>query len=185
MSQVLGPRELVEYWKKVKETIHLFDNIIVRYVVQWSNILLVMIGASVLIITQAQSFAMSGLIAGTISLAACIVAFPIAMKCYFYYELLEEALLVGLEIEKLIFKDERRVAELGLTHRLTQISTRRIWGVTFFGWSIFLPFVFLAFLSLTLALFFLNVIKTPQEITLWLLTAPTAIVVVIFLLSRR
>ncbi|MDH5483390.1 MAG: hypothetical protein OEY22_11040 [Candidatus Bathyarchaeota archaeon] len=181
MSQILGQSELIEYWKKVKETIHLFDGIIVRYVVQWSNVLLVMVGASVVVFSQAQTYSM---IAGGIALAACIIAFPIAIKCYFYYELLEEALKVGLEIEKLIFQDNNRANQLGLTHRLTNISTRKTYGMTFFGWSIFLPFAFLAFLSLTLALVFFGAITTLLEFLLWITIAPTITLIALGFIRR-
>jgi len=102
------------------------------------------------------------LIAGIISLAAILVSFPIGVKCYFYYELLETALLVGLEVEKLIFKDAGNGSEdtFGLTHRLYKISTKKFLSITFFGWTIFLPFIILAEVSLGLAVFYFDLIKT-------------------------
>lgn len=156
----MNMKELLRYWRKVKETIHVFDGIIVRYVVQWSAVLLGMIGASAVVYPD------SSVISGLISLTTIVVSFPIAIKCYFYYELLEEALSLGLDIEKLIFKGEEET--FGLTHRLCAVSTRKYLGMTFFGWVIFLPFVILFDLSLTLALFYFSVVKTPLEITLTL-----------------
>lgn len=153
MSNMTLP-ELVTYWKKVKETIHVFDKIIVQYVVQWSAVLLGIIAASVVV------FPTSNLIAGIISLTAIGVSLPIGLKCFFYCKMLEEALSVGLELEKLIFKgDEGR---FGLSHRLCKISTKKYFGITFFKWTIFLPFVILAILSSILALFYFNVITMPN-----------------------
>lgn len=168
-------KDLLSYWKKVKETIHLFDKIIVQYVIQWSAVLLGMIGASVIIFPQ------SSLLAGMISLTAILVSLPIAMKCFFYYELLEEALCLGLEIEKLIFKGEEN--KFGLTHRLCNISTRKYLEITFFGWTIFLPFVILAALSLTLAFFYFNLITTPMNSILFLFALLGGIAFVILLLG--
>lgn len=168
-------RDLIAYWKKVKETIHLFDGIIVRYVVQWSAVILGMIGASALVFPTSNS------IAGLISLTAIIISVPIGVKCYFYYELLEEALSLGLKIEKLIFKGEE--CELGLTHRLCAISTRKYLGITFFGWSIFLPFMILCVSSLTLALFYFKIVTTPVEIVLSLFAVLGGVAFVIFLVG--
>lgn len=134
ISSGLNPDQLLTYWKKVKETIHVFDEIIVRYVVQWSAVLLGMIGASVVVLPA------SSLIAGTISCGAIIVSIPIAINCYFYYELIEETLRLGMDIEKLIFKDDKLASELGLTCRLCAISTRTFGGIPFFGWTMFLIF---------------------------------------------
>ena len=170
-------RDQLEYWKKVKDTIHLFDRIIVQYVVQWSAILLGMIGASVLV------FSTSHLTAGVISLAAILVAFPIAIKCYFYYELLEEALSVGIDIEKLIFKTEPERQRFGLTHRLCSISTRQYLGITFFGWTIFLPFAILGLLSLTLSVFYFDMITTMKDIVLFLFGVLGAMFLVVLFLG--
>ena len=145
--------ELIAIWKKVKETIHVFDKIVVQYVVQWSAVMLGMIGASAIV------YPSSGTIAGTISLTAIVVSIPIGLKCFFYYQLLEESLLVALEMEKLIFKDEVEI--LGLTHRLEAISRRPYMEMTFFGWTIFLPFLILTASSSTLSLFYFDIIQTP------------------------
>ena len=172
----MNTKELLTYWKKVKETIHLFDNIIVRYVVQWSNILLIMIGASAL------AYPTSNLIAGTFSLAAAIVSVPIAIKCKFYYELLEEALSLGIDVEKLIFKGDES-QKLGLTYRLTSISTRTIAGSTFFAWSIYLPFVVIFILSLTLAAFYFTLITTPLQIAACLVGGTSVALFLFFLVG--
>jgi hypothetical protein len=171
----MNSRDLITYWKKVKETIHLFDKIIVQYVVQWSAVLLAMIGASVL------AFSASNLAAGVISITAILVSFPIAVKCFFYYELLEEALRLGLEIEKLIFKGEEN--KFGLTHRLCKISTRTYLEITFFGWTIFLPFVILAISSLTLSVFYLAVITTLRDIFLFLFSLLGSVALTILLIG--
>jgi len=164
--------ELLTYWRKVKETIHMFDDIIVRYTVQWTNILLVMIGAS------AIAYSFSNLIAGTLASAAFIAAILGLWKVYFYYELLEEALNVGIDVEKLIFKGEEH--NFGLTHRLTSISKRPIFGLIFFGWSIFLPFIVLAALSSILALFYFKIIITLEAI-LWLALITTIIIFILLM----
>lgn len=163
---------LIEYWKKTKETIHLFDEIIVKYVIQWSAVLLAMVGASTLIFAQTKVIEEAGttvvfeygLIAGIIAITAIFVSIPIAIKCWFYYELLEEALRVAEDIEVVLFEDKKLAKSLGLTHRLMLISTKKLWGTTFFGWTIFLPFIFLMVASSTLTLFYFNVIATPFEI---------------------
>ena len=142
----LNPDQLLTYWRKVKETIHVFDDIIVRYVVQWSAVLLGMIGASVVVLPT------SNLVAGAISLGALVVSFPIAINLYFYYELLEEALRIGIDVEKLIFKDEELASELGLTCRLFAVSAREYGGITFFGWTMFLIVGSFAAISLILSL---------------------------------
>lgn len=172
----MDTKDLLTYWKKVKETIHLFDNIIVRYVVQWSNILLIMIGASVL------AYPTSNLIAGTFSLAAAIVSVPIAIKCKFYYELLEEALHLGIDVEKLIFEGDES-QKLGLTYRLSKISTRPIAGTTFFAWSIFLPFVVIFILSLTLAAFYFTLITAPLQIVACLVGGTSVALFLFFLVG--
>lgn len=157
-AEIMSRPQLLAYWRKVKETIHLFDKIIVQYVIQWSAVLLGIIGASVLAFSQSRT------IAGVISLTAILVSLPIALKCFFYYELLEEALSLGKEIEKQIFRG--RESEFGLTHRLCSISTRRYLEMTFFGWTIFIPFAILAVSSLTLALFYFDLVTTPKDIVL-------------------
>lgn len=174
MSDMKMP-ELLTYWKKVKETIHVFDKIVVQYVVQWSAVMLGMIGAGALI------YPTSSLIAGTISLTAIVVSIPIGVKCYFYYQLLEESLLVAIEMEKLIFKDEAN--RFGITHRLRVTSTRKYLDMTFFGWTIFLPFVILAASSSTLSLFYFHIIQTPSEILLWLFGILGFLMVGIFFLG--
>lgn len=171
----MSTEELLTYWRKVKETIHLFDDIIVRHTAQWSNILLVMIGAS------AVAYSFSNFVAGTLASAAAIAAILGLWKCYFYYELLEEALRVGIDVEKLIFKGEEN--EFGLTHRLTNISTRTFFGLIFFGWSVFLPFVVLAALSSTLALIYFKIIITLDAI-LWIGAIATIIVIILFMRAR-
>jgi hypothetical protein len=142
----LTPDQLLAYWGKVKETIHAFDEIVVRYVIQWSAILLGMIGASVVVLPR------SNLVAGVISCGAIVVSIPIAIKCYFYYELLEEALSLGMDVEKLIFKSDKLASELGLTCRLCAISTRKFAGITFYGWTMFLIFGCFAAISSALSL---------------------------------
>jgi len=144
-SSSLNPDQLLTYWRKVKETIHVFDDIIVRYVVQWSAVLLGMIGASVVVLPS------SNLVAGAISLGALAISFPIAINLHFYYELLEEALCLGMDIEKLMFKDDKLASELGLTCRLCDISTRKFGGITFFGWTMFLIVGSFAAISLILS----------------------------------
>lgn len=145
-SSGLNPDQLLMYWRKVKETIHVFDEIIIRYVVQWSAVLLGMIGASAVVLPE------SNVVAGLISCGAIVVACPIAIQCYFYYELLEEALRLGMDVEKLVFKDDKLASELGLTCRLCAISTRKFGGITFFGWAIFLIFGSFAGISFILSL---------------------------------
>ncbi len=150
----------IEYWKKVKDTIHVFDKIVVQYVVQWSAVMLGMIGASALI------YPSSGLIAGTVSLAAIVVSIPIGTKCYFYYQLLEEGLNVAIEMEKLIFVDGDDLADFknfGLTYRLGLKSRSRHGEMTFYGLTIFLPFIILATSSMTLSFLYFQWIKTPVE----------------------
>ena len=179
---------LIEYWKKTKETIHLFDEIIVKYVIQWSAVLLAMVGASTLIFAQtklieeASTTVVSeyGLIAGIIAITAILVSIPIAIKCWFYYELLEEALRLAEDIEVMIFEDEELAKSLGLTHRLVLISTKKLWGTTFFGWTIFLPFIFLMVASSTLTLFYFNVIATPFEIVFSIFMGFVIIALVVF-----
>ena len=182
MSSNMNLQDLLTYWKKVKDTIHLFDKIIVQYVVQWSAVLLGIIGASVLVASQPNLVpSQSNVIAGLISLTAILVSIPIAIKCFFYYELLEEALCLGKEIEKMIFKGDE--SKYGLTHRLCSISTRTYLGITFFGWTIFLPFLILAALSLTLASFYFGVITTSTNIVLFLFGLLGTMAVVILLVG--
>ena len=172
----MNTEELLTYWRKVKETIHLFDEIIVRHTAQWSNILLVMIGAS------AVAYSFSDLVAALLASGATIASILGLWKCYFYFELLEEALRVGVDIEKLIFKGEER--EFGLTHRLKSISTRQFLGLIFFGWSIFLPFIVLAVLSSALAAIYFKVIITLDVIP-WIITITTIIIAILVVRLRR
>jgi len=169
--------ELLTYWKKVKETIHLFDNIIVLHTAQWSSLVMAMIGAS------AITFASSNLVAGILALAALTAALLGLWKVRFYYELLEEALKVGEDVEKLIFKSEEVRNKFGLTHRLTKTSTKPFFGIIFFGWSIFLPFIVLAALSSILALFYFQVILTLDTI-LWFGAITTIIVFILFMRAQ-
>ena len=168
----------MEYWKKTKETIHVFDRIIVQYEIQWSAIMLAMIGASAL------AFSTSSLVAGIISLTAIAVSFPIAIKCYFYYQLLEEALGVGLEIENILFQSDKAACDkYGLTHRLCELSKKPYLEITYFGWTIFIPFVVLSASSLTLSLFYFEIISSLGDI-LWSLTTILGIALsVMFLLG--
>ena len=148
---------LIEYWKKVKETIHLFDEIIVKYVIQWSAILLAIIGASTLVFSSSTTEVDYSLLAAMVSLSAILISIPIAVKCYFYYELLEEALRVAEDVENVIFGRVRsHEPDIRLTHRLTAISTRKKLGITFFGWTIFIPFAFLFAISLTLMVYYFS-----------------------------
>ena len=148
---------LVEYWKKVKETIHLFDEIIVKYVIQWSAVLLALVGASAVVFSSSTPEVDFSLLAGIVALAAILISIPIAIKCYFYYELLEEALKVAKDLERVMFDNDvykDLAKKVGLTLRLTEISTRSKFGITFFGWTIFIPFVFLFMICLALMLYY-------------------------------
>ena len=161
---------LVEYWKKVKETIHLFDDIIVKYAIQWSAFLLAIVGASTIVYQGTTQELNSGFLAGIISLTAMLISIPIAFKCWFYYELLEEALRVAKDIERIMFLNENDnlANRVGLTLRLTSISTKpRLKIGTYFGWTIFLPFAFLFIISLGLMLFYFNEAMTNALMLLW------------------
>ena len=150
-------RVLVEYWKKVKETIHLFDEIIVKYVIQWSAVLLALVGASAVVFSKSTLEVEFSLLAGIVALATILISIPIAIKCYFYYELLEEALKVARDIENVMFDNDvykDLAKKVGLTLRLTEISTKSKLGITFFGWTIFIPFAFLFLICLTLMLYY-------------------------------
>ena len=150
---------LVEYWKKVKETIHLFDGIIVKYVIQWSAILLALVGASAVVFSSSTQEVDFSLLAGIVAFATILISIPIAIKCWFYYELLEEALKVAEGIEKIMFHNDvygNLAEELGLTLRLTKISTKRKLRITIFGWTILIPFVFLFGMCLGLMLYYFN-----------------------------
>lgn len=152
-------RVLVEYWKKVKETIHLFDGIIVKYVIQWSAILLALVGASAVVFSSSTAEVDFSLLAGIIAFATFLISIPIAIKCWFYYELLEEALKVAEDIEKIMFHNDvhkNLAEELGLTLRLTKISTKRKLGIPIFGWTILIPFVLLFVICLALMLIYFN-----------------------------
>jgi len=153
-NSLSGNLELIEYWKKVKETIHLFDEIIVKYIIQWSAILLAIVGASAVVFSNSSPKVDFSLLAGIVALTAFLISIPILIKCWFYYELLEEALRVGEDVEDAMFKNT--ADKIGLTHRLTHISTRRRLGITFFGWTILVPFIFLSVMSLTLMAYYLN-----------------------------
>lgn len=147
-------QRLIEYWKKVKETIHLFDDIIVKYEIQWSAILLAIAGASAAVYSSTNTIVDSSLLAGIVALTAFLISIPILIKCWFYYELLEEALRVAKNVENAIFN--ANADKIGLTHKLTQISTKRLLGITFFGWTILVPFIFLSLMSLTLMVYYLS-----------------------------
>ena len=150
---------LIEYWKKVKETIHLFDGIIVKYVIQWSAILLAIVGGSAVVFSNSSPELDLSLIAGIVALSAIFICIPIAIKCFFYYELLEEALDVAQDIEKLMFDnfvDKNLANRVGLTHRLARISTERRLGITFFAWTICLPWVVVIVTSLVLASYYFS-----------------------------
>ena len=136
-----------------------------------------MIGASAL------AYSVDKLIAGSLSSAAFIAALLGLWKVYFYYELLEEALNVGEDVEKLIFKSEE--LKFALTHRLKSVSTRKFLGLVFFGWSIFLPFVVLAVLSLILTAFYFEQIIT-LEFVPWLgMITMGTLFLLLFLQTRR
>lgn len=148
---------LVEYWKKVKETIHLFDEIIVKYVIQWSAILLALIGASAFVFSSSTPEVDFSLLAGIVAFATILISIPIAIKCLFYYELLEEGLKVAKYIEEIMFHNDvykDLAKKIGLTIRLTEISTRKKLGITFFGWTIFIPFVLLFVICLVLMVYY-------------------------------
>ena len=148
---------LVEYWKKVKETIHLFDEIIVKYVIQWAAILLAIVGGSALVFGNSTPEIDFSLLAGIVALSATLISIPIAIKCWFYYQLLEEALRVAEDIEEVMFnndEDTNLAKKLGLTLRLTKISTKQVLGIKFFGWTILAPFAFLFAISLLLMLYY-------------------------------
>lgn len=139
-----------------------------------------MIGASALI------YPSSGLIAGTVSLTAIVVSIPIGTKCYFYYQLLEEGLEVATEMEKLIFVSGNSLADFknfGLTYRLGSVSRRKYGEITFYGWTIFLPFVILAASSTTLSFLYFQVIKTPLEVVELLFGSIGILMLVIFFIE--
>lgn len=150
-------RVLVEYWKKVKETIHLFDGIIVKYVIQWCAILLALVGASAVVFSSSTAEVDFSLLAGIIAFATFLISIPIAIKCWFYYELLEEALRVAEDVEKIMFHSDvhkNLAKELGLTLRLTKISTERKLGIRIFGWTIIIPFALLFVICIVLVLIY-------------------------------
>lgn len=172
--------EKIEYWKKVKETIHVFDRIVVQYIVQWSAVMLGMIGASAVV------YPSSSLIAGTLTLTAIFVSIPIGVKCFFYYQLLERALLVAEEMETLMFKkgdNDEDLKKFGLTYRLGNLPRRRYEEITFFGWTIFLPFVILAASSITLSLVYFHTIETPGQVVQYLFGVTGVLVVAIFFIN--
>jgi len=145
---------LIEYWKKVKETIHLFDEIIVKYVIQWSAVLLAIVGASTLVFSNSTPEVDFSFLAGMITLTAILISIPIAVKCYFYYELLEEALNVAKDVESIIFGTH--TCDIRLTHRLTRISTKERLGIKYFAWTILIPFALLFVISFGLMLYYFS-----------------------------
>lgn len=175
---------LIEYWKKVKETIHLFDEIIVKYVIQWSAILLAIVGGSAVVFSNSSPEVDFSLLAGIVALTAFLISIPILVKCWFYYELLEEALHLAEDVEIVMFKNKELADKIGLTHRLCKISTRRWVGTTFFGWTIFMPFIFLLVISVTLMLYYFDWVTTPIDVIVTVVLVPTIIVFLILVYKK-
>jgi hypothetical protein len=120
---------MIEYWKKVKETIHVFDIMVARYIIQGFTLLGAPLSISAFV-TNSSPFA-----ALILAAVAVFAVFPIATQAWFYTKLLSESIDVAKLLETSMFQDSSE--EYGLTIRLTRISQTQMP----FRYIVILPFL--------------------------------------------
>lgn len=146
---------MVSYWEKIKDTIHVFDNIITKFEVEGMTVLVGIISVSGIV------YQFSSIAAGLIVLCAFAMNIAMCVHCSFYYGLLLRALDVAIVVEKELFGEEKANI-LGLTNVLADYSTMR--ASVFFGQTrgrsvTLISYVVIGFTCVILALFYFGLLS--------------------------